>query len=286
VSPANYILRTTMDSRPLGSRERPTPVPLGPVPLSNSRRPGPSLLWTLVLVPPLFIVALLTHLWAQWRLPAEDDFGLIRSCVYLAIGGFVIGLATARTDRKRTRLAFVALLLLPFAPLGLMWLAFLTFLVAVAMAGACATYVLARTITSRRETPWRIPLAIALCPLLFALAASVPPLDSYKWLWPWSSFRPRILAFIANADTAADRLGYPRGRHLTPDELKAWATASPLMLRLTFPVIHQDVIISVVSPGSDGRMQEGAVWMWWSYRSWRTFGPMNVKTMYVEWGDD
>lgn len=263
-----------------------SPEPLTPAPRHISRRLRSSLLWALALVPPLFIVALVIHLWAQWRLPAEDDFGLIRTFAYFVTGGFMIGLVTARTDRKLPRLACAALLLAPMMPLAVMWFPLFAALVAFASAGACATYLLARTITSRREPPWRIPLAIALCPLLLALAATVPPLESYKWLWPWSSFRPRILTFVATADAAADRLGYPRGRHLTPDELKAWAMAAPLTLRLQVPVIHQDVIISVINPGSDGRMQEGTVWMWWSYRSWRTFGPMNVKTMYVEWGDD
>jgi hypothetical protein len=139
----------------------------------------------------------------------------------------------------------------------------------------------------RRSAPsWRTPLAIALSALTLALATTLPPLDSTKLRWPWSSWRPEIVALVTNADAAADRLGLPRGRELTGEEIRRWWHAAPIGQKFEFPFIHETVEITVVDPWSRQRLPKGTVWMWWSSRKWRTFGPMDVTRMSITYASD
>jgi hypothetical protein len=95
---------------------------------------------------------------------------------------------------------------------------------------------------------------------LVASFFALPIADQLKWSWPWMTFRSQILEFQAGTDAAADRLGFPVGRKLTAEELATWSAATPLRLKLDYPIVGTQVTVSVVSPGSDARLEHGMVW--------------------------
>ena len=128
---------------------------------------------------------------------------------------------------------------------------------------------------------WRVPLALSLCPLLIAAATSLPLMNSHKWLWPWISFRGRIIEFQARSDAAAEQLGIPVGRTLTKLEIDAWSRTTPLRLRLEYPIIGKEVTVSVLNPWSDQRYPNGLVWAWWGGPGRPTFGALNTRTMTI-----
>ncbi len=95
------------------------------------------------------------------------------------------------------------------------------------------------------------------------------------------TFRSQILEFQASTDAAADRLGFPVGRKLTAEELATWSAATPLRLKLDYPIVGTQVTVSVVAPGSDARLDHGMVWAWWGGPGRPTFGWFDVRRMMI-----
>jgi hypothetical protein len=234
--------------------------------------------WYVVFGPPLFAFALWRSVWWQWVLPPEDfvfDVWLWFACV----AGILVALSIAKAGWN-WRMALIAaaivstiwpvVVILIISPV--LWLMLL--------APGYLAYWLVRRL-ARSNPAWRLPLAIALVPLFVATLAAMPPLDSYKWLWPWVSFRAPILRFQDQSDAAADRLGLPVGRKLTKAEIDAWSAITPLRLRLRYPIVGTEVTVSAINPWTDERFQKGFVWAWWGGPGRPTFGLLNVRTMHI-----
>ncbi len=234
--------------------------------------------WYGVLGPALGAVAVLCLAWWQWQLPPEDlafDTWLAFDCVAACI----LGLATAKTGWHWRWMVIALPILCSVWPVVLVLMiapVILVFFVGV----WCLAYWIPR-LAVRHDPAWRVPLALALLPLLVANLAALPPWDSYKWLWPWVSFRAPILRFQAHTDAAADRLGLPVGRPLTKQERDAWSAATPLELRLRYPILGTAVTVSVVDPWTYQRFPDGQVWAWWGGPGRPTFGLLDVRRMHI-----
>jgi hypothetical protein len=230
--------------------------------------------WYIIFGPALFALAVWRSLWWQWLLPAEDL--TLDGFVWLGCtAGLVLGLVTARSGWNwRVYGALIGTIgpALVFTVLA--------FPLPILFLPGAITYWLSRRL-ARNDPAWRPSLAIALVPLLIASLFATPPFDSFKWLWPWAPFRGRILRFQAASDASADRLGLPVGRRLTKEELDAWSAATPLRLRLQYPVLGTQVTVSVVNPWTDQRFPDGFVWAWWGGPGRPTFGALDVRTMRI-----
>ena len=236
-------------------------------------------LWFVVLAPPLFALALWASLWWQWLLPSEDGLGVDVSLLFFCVAGTIMGLATANVGWTRTKAAMFVIAALPLAPAVVIWVISFLFLPVLLLLGYSCYRAAQRC--ARGDKRWRVPLVLSLCPLLVAIAASLPLIDSHKWLWPWISYRGRIIEFQARTDAAAEQLGLPVGRPLTASEIEAWSHATPLRLHLEYPIIGKVVSVSVLTPWSDQRFPSGLVWAWWGGPGRPTFGALNTRTMTI-----
>jgi hypothetical protein len=233
--------------------------------------------WYVVVGPALLAVAMWRSLWWQWLLPAEDF--TLDELVWLGCSaGVILGLVTAKSGWNRRVLAVA------IAAIAAVWPVVLLVVVSPPLAilfvpGVLAYWVM--RMAARKDPAWRPALAFALIPLFVASLFASPPLDSYKWLWPWVSFRSPILKFQARTDEAAERLGLAVGRELTKKELEAWSAATPLRLRLRYPLLGTQVTISVINPWTNQRFPDGMVWAWWGGPGRSTFGPLDVRKMRI-----
>lgn len=250
-----------------------------PFSTDGSQRRRVTVLWLTLLVPPLFALAVWASLWWQWMLPGEDAIGLSHSPMFFCLAGVVAGLATAKTGWTRRKAILFGLVALPLAQAAVFW-AFLIVVMSIPLLLGYGFYRLARRV-ARGDPAWRVPLAVSLCPLLVALAFSLPPLDLHKWLWPWTSIGAQIVEFQAATDRAADSLGIPADRELTPSEIGAWSRQTPLRLRIPYPLIGKTVTVSVLNPWTNKRFPNGLVWAWWGGPGRPTFGALNTRTMTI-----
>jgi hypothetical protein len=241
-------------------------------------------------VPASFGVALSIYMWGQWRMPMEDDMLLVPPLllILLVLLSTILAVITARAPSPLGTWLHARLTALPDGVKRTIWLlstitgAILLFVL------LCGPWAVARRLATSlgsRGLVWRVPVVIALIPLTLAIGSITPPVAWFKVWWPWSAYRPQIQRLLADADAAADGLGLPRDRKLTPAELAAWAQAAPLALNLELPLVHRKAHITVVYP-TGSRMAPGKVWAYWGYPDQVTFGPMIVKTMCIEWADD
>jgi len=236
-------------------------------------------LWFVVLAPPLFALALWASLWWQWLVPGEDLARIDVVLCFFCVAGTLMGLVTARSGWTRTKAAMFGVAALPLSATVLLWFYLYIFLPVLLLLGyGCYR---AATRCARGDRMWRVPLALSLCPLFIAAAASLPPFESQKWLWPWVSFRGRIIEFQARTDAVAAELGIPVGRPLTTSEIDAWSSATPLRLRLEYPIIGKVVTVSVLNPWDDRRFPNGLVWAWWGGPGRPAFGALNTRTMTI-----
>jgi hypothetical protein len=236
-------------------------------------------LWFAVLAPSLFALALWASMWWQWLLPSEDGPGWDVSLLFFGVAGTLTGLATAKSGWTQEKIVVFSIAALLLVPAAVVWVfMFALFPVLLLLGYGC--YRAARR-GARGDRMWRVPLALSLCPLLIASVASLPLVDSHKWLWPWVSFRGRIIEFQTASDAAAERLGIPTGRQLTKSEIEKWSQATPLRLRLKYPIIGKVVTVSVLNPWSDQRFPNGLVWAWWGGPGRPTFGALNTRTMTI-----
>lgn len=246
--------------------------------MDSTARRRAALRWYLLFGPALFAFSVWRSAWWQWLLPLEDlafDVWLWFAC----LAGIMLGLSTARAGwnwRLAVVIASILAIVWPVTMLlvlspGLLWLL---------VTPGYIAYWLGRRFAGSNPA-WRVPLAIALVPLFTATLAAMPPLDAYKWLWPWVSFRAPILRLQAESDAAADRLGITVGRKLTKDQVDAWSAVTSLRLRLRYPIVGREVTVSVIDPWTDERFQKGFVWAWWGGPGRPTFGLLNVRTMHI-----
>jgi hypothetical protein len=245
-------------------------------------------LWLLFMLPSLAVSAWL-FLWLEWMLPTED--GKVEGPLILTlslIAGMTLGTGRTAARSMAARWWLRAAVAAGLSPLTILLQSMVGFtsLAAVSSIGpwlavfavpALVGYLVCRIVTRYLAGQWQAPAAVALLPLLLVMSISCAT-GNVKRCWPWSSWRPALLALESNAVAAADRLHLPRDRPLTREEQDRWRREAPLRLTLRFPVTHWEVVASVVNPWSDQLVGDGRLWLWWGDK---TFGPFDPKKMTI-----
>jgi hypothetical protein len=112
-----------------------------------------------------------------------------------------------------------------------------------------------------------LPLLVSIA--LFGLAGT----SSRKWCWPWVSAGHQLLRMHADARRAAERLGLPRDRYLTPEEYERLARATPLSLEVRFPIIRTTVIANIYDIREPAKAQ-----LRWPGRQ---YGTLELRSMRI-----
>ena len=222
--------------------------------------------WAVVLAPSLILSSVLA-LWLQWLLPQEDDLGIDRVLYGLMLSALwfaFVNLDGLKPLWRRSIVGATVVIALPWLLLPLFFVVMSPFFVVPVMAGLAivfGAYRVSTALAGRTPRSWRQPIAASLCVLLcsFTLFGS-PMLASYKWCWPWWSFRQEVQARV--------------------DEKIRLGDETEFTVAYRFPIINKNVSARVQVHAQTRPEYIQAYW------GRRQFGPLNLRTGWILWASD